>query len=282
MAESCNKLKTTVLPPSFDSDNPPDMSLTAPSGPPVGQVPSDVVGTDWIASPCNPQARYRYTDEGRIEVESEGVLKMPEWPTAVDDFRELIEVAADANGISRALLAGLVATESGGVAAVQSATGRLGLTQIPAQLAAVVANPNFPVDTTPVPLEDYQILQPSWNLFHGAKLLAHYLETKDNNLVAALAMYDHGQVLCDANPACPTNRWGVWTECDYVDQVVGFTNLAVDVGYFGPRQVDLGAGDGQAAEPSESSSLGTYLAFGVLGAGVAWIAGSIVTDKRRK
>lgn len=278
--QSCSGVKTTVLPPSFDSDTPPDMSLFPKPGGGAAQPGSDVTGTEWVSSPCNPKARYRYTDQGRIEVEGEGVVKMPQWPEEIEDFRPLIEVAADANGISRALLAGLVATESGGKFGVMSPEGRLGLTQIPRELAKMVANPDFPQDKTPVDeLHDSEIMQPAWNLMHGAKALAYFLATKELNLIAALAMYDHGEVLCDPNPACPATRWGVWTGCDYIDQVIGFTNLAVDVGYLGPRQVDLGA-DGIDEDKSADGGVGPYLLFGVLGAGVAFVATTLLSNKK--
>lgn len=280
MAQSCSGVKTTVLPPSFDSDTPPNLSIMPTPGMPV-DPPTGSTGTEWISSPCNPKARYRYTDDGHVEIEGEGVVLVQNFPKQVADFAELIAFSADDAGISRALLAGLVATESGGNPNAVSTTGRLGLTQIPRELAKMVANPDFPKDKTPVELTDAQIMQPAFNLAHGAKALAHFLAVKNYNLVAALAMYDHGQVQCEPNPECKTNRWNLWTECGYIDQVIYNTNFAVQAGFAGPRQVDLGGGDVDGDE-GDGSNLATYLMFGALGAGLAFAASTMWKGSKQR
>lgn len=282
MPTSCKDLKTTTLPPSFDSDNPPDLSIMPKPAAPPPDPPADVTGTEWVASPCEPKARYRYTDNGKIEVESLGIPTMP-WPQEVDDFRPLIEQSADAAGISRALLAGLVAAESGGSPSVVSTDGRMGLTQIPREMAKAVGNPDFPVDMEPMELSDTAILHPARNLLYGATLLAYYLSTKDMNLIAALAMYDQGKVACEPKPICDEpNRWGVLCDCEYIDQVIAHTNAAVDHGYSGPRQVDLGAGpQGQEKSDEEDKSLIPYLFFGAVGAGVAYALTAASKKPRR-
>lgn len=284
MAHSCNSIKTTVLPPSFDSDNPPDYSIMPSSSPPQPDPPADSTGSDWVASPCNLKARYRYTDDGHIEVESVGVPRLEQWPGEVDEFRPFIESSADASGLSRALLAGLVAIESGGKPNIVSSDGRMGLTQIPRNVARMVANKDFPADTSQVDVPDQQILHPVWNLAHGARTLAYFLEQRDANLVAALAVYDQGDVKCEANPLCPESRWGVLTDCDYVDQVIAATNSAVDRGYHGPRVLTLGSEGSLVIEEQqqdgEETNVGAYLLFGALGAAAAY-AWSRLSRKKR-
>jgi hypothetical protein len=280
MAHSCNSIKTTVLPPSFDSDNPPDYSIIPSSS---VKPPPASTGSDWVASPCNLKARYRYTDDGHIEVESVGAPRLEQWPGEVDEFRPFIESAADASGLSRALLAGLVAVESGGKPNIVSPEGRMGLAQIPRNVARMVANKDFPVDTSEVDVPDQQILHPVWNLAHAARALAYFLEQRDLNLVAGLAVYDRGDVKCEPNPDCPESRWGVLTDCDYVDQVIAATNTAVDRGYHGPRVLALGSEGSvviETQDDEDESNVGRYLLFGALGAGAAFALSRL--SKKRK
>lgn len=278
MTQACDSMETTVLPPSFDSDNPPDFSIRPKPGGGANTVPPpDTTGSDWIASPCNPKARYRITDDGYIEVEGLGI-PVAEWPTEVDKWKPLIEQAADANGISRALLAGLVATESGGKANLTSTDGRLGLTQIPRKLARQVANMDYPKSTTEVDVPDEMILNPAWNLIHGSKALSILFKKNDMNLIGAIAEYDHSSAQCGVNPECGEDKWGMWTDCNYVDQVIEFTNAAVNAEYTGSKIVDLGPPTD--TDEDEESSILPYLLWGAVGIGAAVAIGKIVKDKK--
>jgi len=280
MTQACDSIKTTVLPPSFDSDDPPDLSISPKPGSGLNQPPPiDSTGGKWIASPCNPDARYRITDDGHIEVEKTGIPKV-QWPAQVEKWRSLIEQAADANGVSRALLAGIVAVESGGLPNLISEDGRMGLAGIPRTLARQVANDKYPKDKTELDIEDAMILQPAWNLIHASKALSHLLKQHSYNIVGVLAAYDHASVECKTNAACSTNdRWGMWTDCEYVDQAIACINAAVDVGYTGPRYVDLGPGD--ATDEEEDSSVLSYLLYGAVGVAAAFALNKAFSKKGR-
>lgn len=270
MTQACDSSKTTVLPPSYDSDDPPDMSIF-PSDGSNQKPPPDSKGGDWVASPCNPKARYRITDSGHIDVEGYGTPKF-EWPDEVNEWRLLIEKTADANGVSRALMAGIVAAESGGAPNMVSQDGRLGLAGIPRILARQVANKDFPKDRTEIDVPDSLILQPAWNLIHASKAMAHFLKVNGYNLVAAIASYDHASVKCETNTSCPMkDEWGILTDCGYVDQVIACTNAAVDAGYLGPRHVDLGPPAQTQPDPNEPDLMPyiTWAAIGAIGFGVA-------------
>lgn len=291
MSQSCNSLKTTTLPPSFDRDDPPDYSIMPNGETPSTDTGSDSVGTAWYESPCNPKARYRYADSGYVEIEGEGIVRSNAWPSEVDDWRSLIEQAADANGISRALLAAIVAMESKGKPNTKSESGRLGLTQLDPQVAQEISGSSND-------LPDAMILNPSWNLMHGARLIAALVDASDDmNLVWALAGYNNrdvrdyrkeayeyggaGAAWCEVNTDCAKlDRWGMWTDCGYIDNVIALINTAIDNGYQGPRQIDLGS-DGKKAKKAKKSGNGSIWPYAFwLGVGAAITAAVVSTKKK--
>lgn len=274
MSQSCFSLKTTSTPPSFDSDNPPDYSIMPTPG--SGVIPgADSMGSQWISSPCNPKARYRYTDDGHVEIEGQGVIRAKTWPSEVDDWRSLIDMSADANNISRALLAAIVAVESGGKPNAKGPTGKLGLTQLDPDVAKQISGVTGD-------LGEATIMNPSWNLIHGAKLLAALIDTSDKApLVWALAGFNNANTSCEPNPACESpDKWGLWTDCGYIDHAIAHINTAIDHGYSGPRQIDLGA-DQDEPEPQEgsSSSIWPYVLF--VGAGAA-VTAMVMSGKKKR
>lgn len=279
MPQSCDSIKTTVLPPSFDSDDPPDLSISPKPGSGLGQQPVDPTGGDWIASPCNPKSRYRITSDGHIEVEGMGVPKV-QWPKQVDKWRSLIEKAADANRVSHALLAGIVAVESGGLPNLISEDGRMGLAGLPRTLARQVANDKYPKDKTELDIEDDMILQPAWNLIHASKALSYMLKQNSYNMVGSLAAYDHASVECKTNAACTDDRWGMWTDCGYVDQAIACINTAVDEGYTGPRHVDLGPPTGDDQANDDDGSVLSYLLYGAVGVAAAFALNKAFSTKK--
>jgi len=253
---SCSDIGTSLTPPGFGTTDPPDMTLIEPGDPPPIEIvqpePNQPI-SDWIPSPCS-EARYRFLASGHVEVQGRGVPRAKPWPKPVNDWRHLIEESASANGVSPALLAAIVATQSGGDAAKMDGD-RYGLLQLDIEMAQLISGAKVEPDT---------VLHPAWNLMFGGKLVAKCLNETDNNLIAAIAMYSSGSVRCDTE--CELDKkWGVWSKCGYVDSVISHMNTAVDSGYTGTMFIDLGEGDA----PKEDSSLWLGMAaLGLIAAGV--------------
>lgn len=268
MSKVCGSLKTTTTPPAFGGDDPPDYSLTAPVPTTTPPPPNPDVAeySEWIQSPCKPDARYRYTRDGHIEVEGRGVLTSDVSEVAwknVDRWRELIWKTADVHGISRAFLASVILTESGGISTAKSSAGALGLMQLMPDTARWLANPEFP-KSGKVDVHEQTILNPGWNMTHGAKFLVYLLNQHQSNIVSTMASYNHGHVECATKPGCSEDAWGVWTNCGYVDKIIGNLNFAVKAGYSGPVQIDLGEGGAELTGSAVPSVL-----FGLMVGGAA-------------
>jgi hypothetical protein len=277
----CNSLKTTATPPSVADDDPPDYSLNdentgvGTSTKKPAPTPDSMVG-GWISSSCNQNAKYRYTSDGHVEVFGRGIPKatdVKQWAN-VDQWRQLIGQVADTAGVSRALLAAVVFIESGGNANARGGAGELGLMQLLPNVAKQVANPRFPLDETPVPVDEYTMLQPAWNLMHGAKWLAYLSNRYQGNLISTLSTYNHGRVECDVDKNCGANHWGVWTNCGYIDGVIEYLNFAVDMGYSGPRVIDLGEGGAEETGASAAS-----LIIGVMAGAAAYMGYRMLKGK---
>lgn len=261
MSSSCSNIGTSITPPGFGSDNPPDMSLKEPSEvpPKTDTVIKDKLEpiSDWIASPCNEAAKYRFLSSGHVEVFGRGVPKSELWPVGMEGWEELINDAASVNGISPALLAAMVAAVSEGNAALVR-DGRYGLLQLDLELARLVSGASKASTET--------VIHPSWNLMFGAKYIANCLNDTENNLVGAITLFRQGAVKC--NVSCELDSyWGTYTECGFVSKVIALMNLAIDNGYEGVMFVDLG-GEGSEPDREGSNAWFGFAALGLIAAGV--------------
>ncbi|MFA5053208.1 MAG: lytic transglycosylase domain-containing protein, partial [Parcubacteria group bacterium] len=222
--------------------------------------------SEWTRSPCGGSSRYRYLHSGEIEVEGVGIPRLESWPAKVDEWKLLISQSAEANGVSPALLAAIVAIESGGESTKIGEGGRLGLTQLSLEMARLVSGSSGVGKET--------VLHPSWNLIYGARLILQCIDAENLNIVGALARFNSGKATCSVNAQCDgPDRWGVWTlPCSYVDSVIAAYNSAIMNGYAGAAYIDLDGTGGDRFETGEdrggSGLVVGLLAIGAIAAGV--------------
>ncbi len=215
----------------------------------------------WFDSGCGAGPRARWLPDGSIEIEGEGV-PVKALPKDVAQWSAQIAKAAAKHGVPPQLVAGIMATESGGQQRVHSwcCYGLMGL--LPKTASEQAGRTVSPTEL---------VEGPALNIDLGTKLLETLWKKYGGNVVKIAASYNAGGPYCSPAKGCSTvNRWGLRADCvngkavDYSGRVIGFSNAAVKAG--------VGSGTGAVSSAKDSTSL-----WQVLGAAVVVLpVGAIV------
>lgn len=260
----CGDLPSTVAPGSLGSDSPPPPAYIRRKNP---TQPGDK-----LVDKCNPELwiRFRQSD-GKIEVN--GTLHTAKsWPEDVDQFEDLIVRAAHKHWIPAAWIAGWICQESLGAPTAVSYASAIGLMQILVSTGKWLSDPAFPKQTPGhIGPTAGELASPELNIDLGARFLRYLADKHNDNVVHMAAQYNHGSVECGAEVGhkkpCPEpmHDWNLITNCGYIDGIIGYINLAIDQGYFGFREIDVGPGQPKPSGSSAASIIvGLALAAGAV------------------
>lgn len=193
----------------------------------------------WLQFDCAGAVhRWRYHDDGRIEVEGRGIEEAS-WPSAVNQWRPLIEASADRNALPSAWVASTMAQETGGRSVCLSATtlGACGAPCecVPNEGAGLMAT--LPMTASSMmgrKVSSQQLLDdPELAIEAGTRYLKYQLDRYDGEFVHAAVGYNAGSVKCGRGgvfvPAgkdwpkqrCPDTGWGIVFGCVYADRKYG-------------------------------------------------------------
>lgn len=191
--------------------------------------------TQWTTFSCTPvRARWRYWEDGRIEVDGMGfpvAAKPPRgkdpWSPNVARWREPIASFGAQYGVPEHWIAGIMAFESGGNAAAKSPAGAIGLMQIMPATGRAWANMiHRPLSSTD------ELADPLLNIELGVAGLASLLKDVKGDFVAAAAGYNAGAVRCLKALDTRPGYWGVLTDgSKYPLRVIQFANRALLEGF---------------------------------------------------
>lgn len=218
----------------------------------------------WFDSGCGAGPRARWLPDGSVEIEGEGVPVKP-LPKDVAQWSGEIAKAAAKHGVPPQLVAGIMATESGGQPKVHSSCcfGLMGLlpTTASEQAGRTVGAGEL-------------VENPVLNIDLGTKLLAVKWKKYDGNVIRIAASYNAGSALCGVGKKCPAgstpNRWNLIADCvngktvDYSGRAIGFLNAAVKSGV-GSKVTSAGA-------PGVTGWSGWQLALGAVSLAVVGLA----------
>lgn len=192
-----------------------------------------VLSEQWVTSGCSP-ARARWLPDGSIETDA-GVQELV-LPKAVHQWTGLIKSAAAKAGAPAQLVAGIMATESGGQPQAHSSCcyGLMGF--LPATASWVAGR-----TVTPEELLSNTTL----NVELGAKLIRQLLDKYQGNPIKVALSYNAGSVKCGAPKACSDapNQWNAITDCaqgkavDYPVRMFGYSNAWHKL--YGKTKLDL-------------------------------------------
>ena len=71
--------------------------------------------SEWVKFDCaGSSRRWRYLEDGRVEIEGEGTPAWPSWPDGVNQRRSLIQSSADKYGVPEEYIAAIMALETRG------------------------------------------------------------------------------------------------------------------------------------------------------------------------
>jgi hypothetical protein len=180
----------------------------------------------WISFPCaNPEARWRYLDDGRIEVDGLGIPTHA-WPLAVNQWSSLILPIAAKYGLPAHYIAGPMSFESGGnpKATSYDKAGNpvaRGLMQFTWDTAKTIAAGFGRALTNPSELYD-----PALSIELGAAYLSDLLKRYKGDFVSAMTGYNAGRVICGG---CRSGTfWGVCTDgSQYPLLAIKYSNAAL-------------------------------------------------------
>jgi hypothetical protein len=174
---------------------------------PLGSLGAVALPEAWFDSGCGSStAKARWLPDGRIELQgNEHAAPMPK---AVRQWDSLIRAAASKHDVPPQLVAGILATESGGTAGLSSYAGAGGLMGLMPSTADWLAGRTVSKNEL---LADHDL-----NVDLGAKLIAYNLKRYNGNIVKVALAYNAGNVKCGAPKNCPgaPNQWNAVTDCD--------------------------------------------------------------------
>lgn len=173
---------------------------------PLGSLSAVTLPTEWFDSGCGGSAKARWLSDGRIELQ--GIEHKQPIPKAVKQWDDLIEVAASKHNVPPQLVAGILATESGGQAGLSSYAGAGGLMGLMPATANDLAGRTVSKEEL---LSNHAL-----NVDLGTKLIARNLKQYKGNIVKVALAYNAGSVKCGAPKKCPDapNQWNAVTDCD--------------------------------------------------------------------
>lgn len=188
---------------------------------------------------CSGTLRWRYHENGLIEVEGRGFPTMP-WPEGVDKWLPLIEQAAAKHGVPAVYVASTMAQETGGRNVCLNANPPPTVCGAPCQCvqnegAGVMAmQPSTATLLAGRSVSSQELLNdPALAIDLGAKLIRHNLDRHGGDFMHAAMSYNAGSVRCGRGatfvPAgkdwpkepCPDTGWGVVMGCVYTSQKYG-------------------------------------------------------------
>lgn len=183
----------------------------------------DAVGaTGWFSGGCGGP-RARWLSGGLIEVEGEGA-PTKKLPAAVEQWGAEISAASKKYDLWPHLVAGFMATESGGDKNAKSfcCYGLMGL--LPATASWVAGRSVSPSEL----LEDTML-----NVDLGAKLISQLLDKYGDNPIKVAASYNAGSPKCGRGKCAEPNRFNLVADCDskgvavdYVTRIIAYSNEA--------------------------------------------------------
>lgn len=196
--------------------------------------------SDWISFDCpESRKRWRYLDDGLIEIEGEGSPAMA-WPSKVNEWRDLIEAAAAKHQVPPVWVAATMAMETGGRNLCLNKTPPPAVCGPPCACvqnegAGVMAMlPSTASGLAGRSVSSQELMDdPPLAIDLGVKLLANLLDKYNDDYVKAAVAYNAGSVRCGRGkvfvPAgagwprepCPDTGWGVIFGCVYTDKKYG-------------------------------------------------------------
>jgi len=222
---------------------------------------------------CGATERWRYLDDGHIEIESRGVPTRP-FPQSMDQWREQIDAASIRWAVPRAWIAAIVMHESGGKqrACFPSDSSPDGCNHGDGfGLMALLTTTASSLAERPVSADELRD-DPALNIDLGTKYLRRGLDKSrehfgTDDIVWAGVAYNAGSVKCWSKP-CPQDGYGVLYGCitdrdgnristRYPENLIASVNVAIENGYDGmaPESIEPG---GDSPEPAgDASFLGT-------------------------
>lgn len=227
----------------------------------------------WFDSGCGGAARARWLPDGRIELQ--GVEHNQPLPKAVRQWDDLIVAKATKYDVPSQLVAGIMATESGGQAGLSSYAGAGGLMGLMPGTANWLAGRTVGFNEL---LSNHDL-----NVDLGAKLIAYNLKRYNGNIVKVALAYNAGSVKCGAPGKCPDgpNQWNAVTDCTGPKGVGG---KAVDYParmfkYANDWLASTGGISKPSATTSARSSGGGAIVFGVLA--VFAVAATVLSSRSK-
>jgi len=196
--------------------------------------------SEWRSYGCPESTkRWRYLDDGRIEVEGTGTPEAS-WPGGVEFWRPHIEAAAKKYGIPPAWVAATMAQETGGRNVCLGLDNRVCYAPCqcdPGEGAGVMAMlPSTATILAGRKITSQDLLNdPVLAIDLGAKLIRTNLDLENGEYMRAALRYNAGSVRCGRGstfiPAaykgvwpkesCPDTGWGVVMGCIYSDKKYG-------------------------------------------------------------
>jgi hypothetical protein len=188
------------------------------------------MATVWTSFPCStPYARWRYLDDGRIELEGQGIPLAKAWPPGVTNWMGPITNISRRFGVPAHWSAAVVAEESGGDPKARSPAGALGIMQIMPDTGRMLARSlGEPMGS------DDDLLNPNLNLVLGIYYLASLIKRYRGDFLSAAVGYNAGSVKCLGSPTtkCTKGYWGVCTDgSDYPLAIIKYANSALLNGF---------------------------------------------------
>jgi len=198
--------------------------------------------TSWRTFSCPGSVRsWRYLNDGRIELQGEGVVSGA-WPEHVNDWRQLIEASAKVNEVPAAWVAAIMAKETGGRNVCLDADALPGYKAcsapcrcvknegagLMATLAATASSMMGHSVTSQQLLAD-----PALAIEAGTRYLRYQLDRYGGDFVQAAVAYNAGSVRCGRGSTfrpsgtdwpkepCPDLGWGVVFGCVYANVQYG-------------------------------------------------------------
>lgn len=188
----------------------------------------------WTNFPCNTVlARWRYLDNGRIEVDGQGVVLLKkQWPVGVTQWKDAgILAQGQKYGVPVHFIAAIMAIESGGVTIARSSAGALGIMQImPATGRALAKSLGITLSS------DDDLMNPNLSIELGTYYLSSLLRRYKGDFVSAATGYNAGSVKClDGPTSCTKGYWGVCTDgSPYPLMAIQAANSALANGFPAP------------------------------------------------
>lgn len=185
--------------------------------------------TGWFSGGCGGP-RARWLSGGLIEVEGEGA-PTKKLPAAVEQWGAEISAASKKYDLWPHLVAGFMATESGGQqhAKTWCCYGLMGLLASDNPNKDTTANSLAGRHVTPSELLNDTML----NVDLGAKLISQLLDKYGDNPIKVAASYNAGSPKCGAGKCSAPNRFNLVADCDskgvavdYVTRIIAYSNEA--------------------------------------------------------